>query len=415
MTDRPDVVVVGGGVIGVCTAYSLAERGVRTTLVERGEICSGASHGNGGWIFPSESSPIPAPGVIRQALPWLLDPESPLYIRPRLSLALLRWLWRFRAACNETAANEGFRLRRALSLGSLERYAKLAELEGVAFGFQQQGLLIAYRERAALREVEHELSLLAAEGGVAKRLSPGELCQRIPALSPNLAGGVEFPSDAHITPGDFVRGLAAELERRGVAIETHTEVLGIEWSRHAPVCVHTTRGDFKSDEVVLAAGAWTAELARDLGVRIPVEAAKGYSISVERPENHPELPVMLAEAKVGVTPMGSLLRFAGTLELAGIDLRVNRRRVNAILRATREYMPGLAATPTREIWRGLRPLTPDDLPILGRPARTSGLVLATGHGMAGISEGPMTGELIAQIITGETPSLDLAPFSPDRF
>jgi D-amino-acid dehydrogenase len=415
MSDRRDVVIVGGGVVGVCIAYSLLERGVGVTLVERGEICSGASHGNGGWIAPSESGTIPAPGVIRQALPWLLDPESPLYIRPRLSLSLLRWLWRFRGACNEAAAREGFRVRRALALGSLELYAKLAELEGMPFGYQQQGLLVAYRERAALLEAEHDLSLLAAAGGVAKRLSAGELCQRIPALSPNLAGGIEYPLDAHITPGDFVRGLAAEVERRGVAIETHTEVLEIEWSRRAPVCVHTTRGDFKTDEVVLAAGAWTAELARDLGLRVPVEAAKGYSISVERPENHPELPVMLAEAKVGVTPMGSLLRLAGTLELAGIDLRVNRRRLNAIRRATREYMPGLAATPTREIWRGLRPMTPDDIPILGRPAGTSGLVLATGHGMAGISEGPMTGELIAQIITGETPTLDPAPYSPDRF
>ncbi len=415
MTHGPDVVVVGGGVVGVCTAYSLNERGVRTTLIERGEICSGASHGNGGWIFPGDSSPIPGPGVIRQALPWLLDPESPLYIRPRLSLSLLRWLWRFRGACNETAARESTRLRRALSLGSLERYAKLAELPSVAFGYQQRGLVLAYRERNALREAERELSRLAGEGGVAKWLSPGELCQRVPALSPDLAGGVEFPSDAHITPGDFVRGLAAEVERRGVSIETHTEVLAIDWSRRAPVCVHTTRGDFTADEVVLAACAWTAELARDLGLRVPVEAAKGYSISVERPENHPEVPVMLAEAKVGITPMGSLLRFAGTLELAGLDLRVNRRRVDAILRATRTYMPGLVSTPTLEIWRGLRPLTPDDLPILGRPAGTSGLILATGHGMSGISQGPMTGELIAQIATGEKPALDPAPFSPDRF
>jgi D-amino-acid dehydrogenase len=415
VTHGPDVVVVGGGVVGVCTAYSLNERGVRTTLIERGEICSGASHGNGGWIFPGDSSPIPGPGVIRQALPWLLDPESPLYIRPRLSLSLLRWLWRFRGACNETAVRESTRLRRALSLGSLERYAKLAELPSVAFGYQQRGLVLAYRERNALREAERELSRLAAEGGVAKWLSPGELCQRVPALSPDLAGGVEFPSDAHITPGDFVRGLAAEVERRGVSIETHTEVLAIDWSRRAPVCVHTTRGDFTADEVVLAAGAWTAELARDLGLRVPVEAAKGYSISVERPENHPEVPVMLAEAKVGITPMGSLLRFAGTLELAGLDLRVNRRRVDAILRATRTYMPGLVSTPTLEIWRGLRPLTPDDLPILGRPAGTSGLILATGHGMSGISQGPMTGELIAQIATGEKPALDPAPFSPDRF
>jgi D-amino-acid dehydrogenase len=399
----------------VCTAYSLAERGVRTALLERGEICSGASHGNGGWIFPSDSGPIPGPGVIRQALPWLLDPESPLYIRPRPSLSLLTWLWRFRGACNETAMRQSFRLRCALSLASLERYAQLAELPSVAFGFQRRGLLLAYRTQEALREAEQEMSLIEAEGGSAKRIGSGELCQRIPALDPRLAGGIELPSDAHITPGDFVRGLATEVERRGVVIETNTEVLDLEWSRRSPVRVRTTRGDLTADEVVLAAGAWTAELARGVGLRLPVEPAKGYSVSVERPANYPELPVMLSEARVGVTPMGAQLRIAGTLELAGLDLRVNRRRLEAILRATRTYMPGLPSTPTVEVWRGLRPLTPDDLPILGRPAGTSGLVLATGHGMSGISQGPMTGELIAQVVTGERPSLDLEPFSPNRF
>jgi D-amino-acid dehydrogenase len=410
-----DVVVVGGGVVGVCTAYSLAERGVRTTLLERGEICSGASHGNGGWIFPSDSAPIPGPGVIREALPWLLDPESPLYIRPRPSLALLTWLWRFRAACNETAMRRSFRLRRALSLASLERFSELARLEGVAFGFQRKGLLLAFRTQDGLREADAEIALIEAEGGTAKRLGPAELCQRIPALDPRLAGGIELPLDAHITPGDFVRGMAAEIERRGVVIETNTEVLDLEWSRRSPVRVRTTRGDVSADEVVLAAGAWSAELARGLGLRLPVEPAKGYSVSVERPANHPELPVMLSEAKVGVTPMGGQLRIAGTLELAGLDLRVNRRRLEAILRAVRTHMPGLPATPTVEVWRGLRALTPDDLPILGRPAGTSGLVLATGHGMSGISQGPMSGELVAQIVTGEKPTLDLEPFSPDRF
>ena len=415
MSLQSDVLVVGGGVVGVCTAYSLAERGVRTTLLERGEICSGASHGNGGWIFPSDSAPIPGPGVIREALPWLIDPEGPLYIRPRASLSLLRWLWRFRSACNESTARESFRLRRALSLASLERYAQLAQLESVAFGFQRRGLLLAYRTQDALREAEEETSLLEAEGGTAKRLGPAELCQRIPALSPQLAGGIELPLDAHITPGDFVRGMAVEVERRGVAIETNTEVLDLEWSRRSPVRVRTTRGDITADEVVLAAGAWSAELARGMGLRLPVEPAKGYSISVERPANHPELPVMLSESKVGVTPMGEQLRIAGTLELTGLDLRVNRRRLEAMLRAVRTYMPGLRSTPTVEVWRGLRALTPDDLPILGRPAGTSGLVVATGHGMAGISQGPMTGELIAQILTGEKPALDLEPFSPDRF
>jgi D-amino-acid dehydrogenase len=415
MTQSSDVLVVGGGVIGVCTAYSLAKRGVSTTLLERGEICSGASHGNGGLIFPSKSAPIPRPGVIRQALPWLLDPESPLYIQPRPSPSLLRWMWRFRAACNETDLRRSFCLRRALSLASLELYAKLAEIDGLEFGFERRGLTIAFRTRQALIESQQDIRLLEADDGSATWLSADELCQRIPALSPNLAGGIELPADAHITPGDFVRNLAAELGRRGVSIQPNTEILDLEWSRRAPVRVLTTRGDFTASEVVLAAGAWTAELGHRLGLRVPVEAAKGYSISVERPKDFPELPVLLAEAKTFVTPMGSMLRMGGTLELAGLDLHMNRRRLDTVARATRTYMPGLAPTPTLELWRGLRPLTPDDLPIIGRPPGTTGLILATGHGMSGISQGPITGELVAQLATGENPSIDIAPFSPGRF
>jgi D-amino-acid dehydrogenase len=415
VSERPDVLVVGGGVVGVCTTHSLVERGVSTTLLERGEICSGASHGNGGWIFPSESAPIPGPGVIREALPWLLDPESPFWIQPRASLALLRWLWDFRRACNASAARESFRLRRALSLASLERFTEFAKKMDFDFGFTQRGLVLVFRTAKAMRDAQHDVDLLEAGGGSAQWLDVEELRDRVPSLSADLIGGLEFTDDAHITPGDFVRGLAADAARRGAAIKTHTEVLGIEWSRRGLVCVHTTRGDFTADEVVLAAGAWTPELIRGLGLRVPVEAAKGYSITVERPAGHPDLPLQLVEGKIFVTPMGSQLRFGGTLELAGCDLRVNQRRVDAIARTVRRDLPGIPRTPTIEIWRGLRPLTPDDLPILGRPAGTSGLILATGHGMSGISQGPISGELIAQLVSGETPEIDLAPFSPDRF
>jgi D-amino-acid dehydrogenase len=415
VSERPDVLVVGGGVVGVCTAHCLVERGVRTTLLERGEICSGASHGNGGWIFPSESAPIPGPGVIREALPWLLDPESPFWIRPRANLALLRWLWDFRRACNASALRESFRLRRALSLASLERFTEFAEKLDLDFGFTQRGLTLVFQTAKAMRDAQHEVDLLEAAGGSAKWLGVKALRERVSSLSPELAGGLEFTDDAHITPGDFVRGLAADVARRGAAIETHTEVLGVEWSRRGPVRVRTTRGDFTADEVVLAAGAWTPELTRSLGLRVPVEAAKGYSITVERPEGHPDLPLALVEGMVFVTPMGSQLRFGGTLELAGLDMRVNQRRVDALARTVRTFLPGISRTPTVEIWRGLRPLTPDDLPILGRPAGTSGLILATGHGMSGISQGPISGELIAQLVSGETPEIDLAPFSPDRF
>ena len=415
MSERTDVLVVGGGVVGVCTAHCLVERGVRTTLLERGEICSGASHGNGGWIFPSESAPIPGPGVIREALPWLLDPESPFWIRPRANLALLRWLWDFHRACNASALRESFRLRRALSLAGLERFTEFANKLDFDFGFTQRGLALIFRTAKAMRDAQHDVDLLEAAGGSARWLGVEELRGRVSGLSPELAGGLEFTDDAHITPGDFVRGLAADVARRGAAIETHTEVLGVEWSRRGPVRVRTTRGDFTADEVVLAAGAWTPELTRGLGLRVPVEAAKGYSITVERPEGHPDLPLALVEGMVFVTPMGSQLRFGGTLELAGLDMRVNQRRVDALARTVRSFLPGIPRTPTVEIWRGLRPLTPDDLPILGRPAGTSGLILATGHGMSGISHGPISGELIAQLASGETPEIDLAPFSPDRF
>jgi D-amino-acid dehydrogenase len=409
------VLVVGGGVVGVCTAHYLVERGVRTTLLERGEICSGASHGNGGWIFPSESAPLPGPGVIREALPWLLDAESPFWIRPRASLALLRWLWDFRRACNASAQRESFRLRRALSFASLERFAEFAEILDLDFGFTQRGLALVFQTAKAMRDAQHEVDLLEAAGGSAKWLDVQALRERVSSLSPELAGGLEFTDDAHITPGDFVRGLAADVARRGAAVETHTEVLGVEWSRRGPVRVRTTRGDFTADEVVLAAGAWTPELTRGLDLRVPVEAAKGYSITVERPEGHPDLPLALVEGMVFVTPMGSRLRFGGTLELAGLDMRVNQRRVDALARTVRSFLPGIPRTPTVEIWRSLRPLTPDDLPILGRPAGTSGLILATGHGMSGISQGPISGELIAQLVSGETPGIALAPFSPDRF
>ena len=415
MPEHSDVLVVGGGVIGVCTAYSLAERGANVRLVERGQICSGCSHGNAGWIAPSHSVPLPAPGVIGHALDWLTDPASPFYIKLRPSTELARWLWRFRAACGRSTMLESTRLRRELSLASRERYAKLASLPGLAFGYQQHGVLLAFRTGAGLSEALQELPILADLGGRGERLSAQQLVERVPLLSTDLAGGIYLPDDAHITPGDFVRGLAGEASRLGAAIHTETEVLEIEPQRGGPTRVSTTRGEFRCDELVLAAGAWCPTLARPLQLRLPVQPAKGYSIGLPRPAEFGEHPVMLGEARVAVTPMGHQLRLEGTLELAGLDLRVNRRRVRSIERGARAFLPGLPPSEPLEIWRGLRPLTPDDLPIIGRPAGRAGLVLATGHGMMGMSQGPITGELVAQLLSGEPPAIDVKPFSPDRF
>ncbi len=416
-----DVVVVGGGVVGVASAYFLARRGARVSLLEQGELCAGASYGNAGWIFPSHSTPLPAPGVLRQSLRWLFDRESPLYVKPRPSLELARWLLAFLRASTEARARRTFALNRELSLASHELYAKLVPELGVEVGYRQLGLILACRTRRALETALAELAELRELGGEGRRLGPEELLDFQPALAPGLAGGVYFPADAHVSPAEFVCALAAEAARLGVEVRTQTEVLRIERPGGSRSRVIATRGEFACDELVLAGGAWSPGLARQLGLRLPVQPAKGYSVTVRRPDGVGDVPVMLSEAKVGVTPLGSLLRFAGTLELAGLDLSIQQRRVDAILRAVCNYLPGLVPEggiedlERVETWRGLRPLTPDDLPVIGRARALPGVVIATGHGMSGISQGPITGLLVAQLIAGGPSALDLAPFSPDRF
>ena len=417
----PDAIVIGGGVVGVASAYFLARRGVRVTLLEQGELGAGASYGNAGWIFPSHSTPLPAPGVLRQSLRWLFDRESPLYIKPRPSLELVRWLIAFLRASSAESAHRTFALKRELSLASQELYAKLSPELGSGVGYRQLGLLVACRTRRGLDLALRELTELREFGGEGRVLAARELVEMQPALAGDLEGGVYFPSDARVSPAEFVRALGTAAARAGAEIRTQTEVMRIERTGRGRSRVIATRGEYEADELVLAGGAWTPALTKPLGLSLPVQPAKGYSVTVRRPPVMGELPVMLSEAKVGVTPLGGRLRFSGTLELAGLDFSIQQDRVAAILRAVGDYLPrllpgdGVEGLERIETWRGLRPLTPDDLPVIGRPRGLPGVVVATGHGMSGMSQGPITGLLVSQLVTGDAPVLDLAPFSPDRF
>jgi D-amino-acid dehydrogenase len=230
-----------------------------------------------------------------------------------------------------------------------------------------------------------------------------------------VAGAVYFPDDAHLIPDRFVRGLAAVAQGLGASVRTGTEVLGFTTRDGRIVSVETTRGRFAPDAVVLAAGSWSPGIAGGLGLRLPIQPAKGYSVTYERPPGAPRIPLLLGEARMAVTPMGDALRFGGTLELAGLDLSVNRRRVAAIERRPADYLALGGELRLREIWRGLRPCTPDGLPLLGRPAGLANLVVATGHAMIGVSLGPVTGKLVAQLVTGAPVSPDLGRLDPSRF
>ncbi len=414
MADRP-VVVVGGGVVGACAAYYLALAGRAVLLLEQGEVCAGSSYGNAGLVVPSHSIPLAAPGVWLRGLRWMWNPESPFYIRPRPSAELARWLWRFRGACTAAHVRRALPVLRDLHHASLALYRELAATPGLDFGYRAEGAMAVYLTEAAYEEGIEETRVLAA-GGVATKVLDGAGARAVePALRPEVRGAVLFPDDAHLVPDRLVRGVAALAEARGARIRTRTEVLGFRTAGRRIVAVETTRGDVEPEEVVLAAGSWSPGLARTVGLRLPIQPGKGYSVTFDRPPVAPRIPLLLGEVRAAVTPMGDALRVAGTMELAGLDFSLNRRRVRAIVRGAGGYLPDVDRYRVREIWRGLRPCTPDGLPLLGRSARLDNLVIATGHAMVGVSLGPITGRLVAELCAGRAPALDLTLLRPERF
>jgi len=415
VTGNGRIAVIGGGVIGVAAAYYLARDGWQVTLVEKGDICAGSSHGNAGLIVPSHVIPLAAPGVWVKGLRWMLDPDSPFYIKPRLDRRLFSWLWRFRRACTEAHVRRSAPVLRDLTYASLALYRELAALDGLEIGFHQHGTLTVFLTEHGYAEAIGESRLLGRFGVPTKQLDGPAAREMEPSLTPEVVGAILSPDDAQVTPDRFVKGLAHVAETSGVRIMTATEVLGFTVTRPRIAGIETTRGHLEVDLVVLAAGAWSPGIARPLGLELPIQPAKGYGVNYRLPATGPRIPLLLGEAKAGVTPMGDTLRVAGTLELAGLDLSINRRRVAAIRRSAGRYVSGTDDMTLLEIWRGLRPCTPDGLPIVGRSARWENLILATGHAMIGVSLGPITGKLVAQIASGHTPTVGLSALSPERF
>jgi D-amino-acid dehydrogenase len=416
MAQETDVLIIGGGSIGICCAYYLAERGLGVTVVEKGEVCSGASYGNAGLLVPSHSIPLPAPGSLTQGLKWLFDPVSPFYVKPRLDLPFLAWLWKFYRCCNPRWMRTAMPIIHEISIRSLRLYEEVIEKEDLECGFDQKGWLHLFTTKHGYNEGLAEAKIVAELGVEWQALAIEEVLDIEPTASSALVGGLFYPGDANFDPAAFVTDLAKALEKKGVNIRTSCEVLGINVSNGNVTSVETTRGKMRVRQVVLAGGALSPVAVEGLGLRLPIQGAKGYSVTLERPANCSTVPLMLSEAKIGATPLlGNGLRLAGTFELAGLDMSVSRPRVEAIQTRAREYLPELADMEVKEIWRGLRPCTPDGLPIIGRTGAYANLTIAAGHGMMGMTLGPLTGKLVSQIVCDEAPEIDLALLSPNRF
>ena len=417
MNYKTETLVIGGGAIGICCAYYLHALGKNVTVVEKDDICSGSSYGNAGLIVPSYSIPLAAPGVISQGLKWMLNPESPFYIKPRFNSEFLSWLWKFRSACNENNVRTALPVLSGLSSASLDLFDDLAALEGLHFGFEKNGIAEIFNTHKGFEKGVKDARRLQEYGIQHKILAIGEIVQYTQGMRTTAVGGIFFPGDAHLMPDQFVRQLARHLENKGVHLLTSVEVLGFETSGRKVTTVKTTRGDISVEEVILAGGSWSAEMARELKIKILMEPAKGYSVTYKRPPGFPSVPLAMAEAKVVLTPMSDMVRFAGTLELAGFDMSINKRRLHAILKAVSAYFPDIDtdALELIEIWRGLRPCSPDGLPYLGRPRLYDNVIISTGHGMKGISLAPITGKIVAQLSSGQTPAVDMDALRIERF
>src|SRR6188474_638146 len=415
MDSQQDVVIIGGGVIGVCSAYYLAQKGIQVTLIEKGEIASGCSYGNGGLIVPSHSVPLASPGALGSGLRWLLDSDSPFYIKPRFDMDLFRWLIRFALASRQGQMLRAIPVMRDLLFASRALYEGLAEHAGFDFGFEGNGSLWVCLSKERLEHEKEETHLFEEFDIPFKLMDQSEVHDLEPALLPQVVGGIHYPRDGHIHPARFVMGLAEKARGLGAQLWTKTEALGFESTGGKITKIHTTRGDISSKQVVLATGSWSPEVAHELRLQIPIQAAKGYSITLENPPISPKIPLSLGEARVVVNPLDDSLRLAGTLELAGMDFSINARRVDAMHKASSEYLPGLQEAKIIEIWRGLRPCTPDGLPIIGRSRAFDNLIVAAGHAMLGMSLGPITGKLVSQLVNAEKTEVDVLPFRMERF
>lgn len=410
------IVIIGGGVIGLSAAAACARRGHTVTVIERAPERRGSSLGNAGMIVPSHFVPLAAPGMVALGLKWMWNSRSPFYIQPRLDWDLLRWGMHFWKACSREHVERAAPLLRDLHLASRQAYADLADA-GEAFGLVRNGLLMLCKTEHALDDESRMAQRAIALGIPAEVLSAPQAAALDPQITMDIAGAVYFPKDCHLEPERYVAAMERRIRAAGGELVYGAEVTG--WRREGArlAAVQTTRGEVAGDEFILAGGSWSPLLLRCLGLRLPLQAGKGYSVTLPQPVQLPRICAILVEARVAVTPMSGSLRVGGTMEMSGLNERIARQRVEGILEAVPRYYPKFSREQFDGIapWCGLRPCSPDGLPYLGRTRAASNLIVATGHAMMGVSLAPITGELAGQLVDGESPRFDLRLLAPDRF
>lgn len=411
------IVVVGAGMIGVCSAYYLRKKGFDVTIVDEGDGLDNCSFGNAGFFSPSHMIPLASPGIISQGLKWMINPESPFYIKPSLNLDLIQWCWKFYRASSQKVVDRAVPILNQMLMESRGLIEEILEESKIKAGFDNKGLLMYCKSQHVLDE-EAEMAELGRKCGQnVDVLSSSEAAKLNPGLEIDTVGAVHFKNDAWFTPSSFMEKFKSFLKDQGVKFQLKTKVVGVESSDSKITHLITENGDIEADQVVMATGSWTAKVLKKLGVKILLQGGKGYSFIVPKPPVMPKTASIFTEARVAITPTEHGLQFAGTMEVNGLDLSINPRRVKGIQKSIPDYFPQFKGESFEgcETWAGLRPCSPDGLPYIGKTNKFDNLIVATGHAMLGVSLGPITGQLVAEIANDEQPHIDDTLLKVDRY
>lgn len=413
------VVIIGGGIIGLSSAYYLQQSGHQVTIIDRTDMTGNCSYGNAGYVCPSHFVPLATPGIVQQGLKWMWNSRSPFYVQPRFSRSLADWGWKFmQSATAVRVANAAIPLR-DIAILSKKLYEEWTQLPAFDFAYQQKGLLEIFQtEKGAIHA--HEVMKKAYALGLAdtELLTHSALQELEPHTRINALGALFFKCDAHLYPNKLMQQLITCLKANGVGFQTNEETIAFGSANGQITDVRTKQGEYSADVVVIAAGAWSRELAAKMNISIPLVAGRGYSVTLEDSPYRLNHPAVLVEGRVALTPMdGNKIRFGGTMEITSTATPPKINRVAGILNAVERFFPEFSVPlPTMDkVWFGYRPCSADGLPYLGRTRKWNNVVMATGHAMLGLSLGAGTGKLVSEIVNEENLSMDISPFGPDRF